>query len=77
MEGSPYYAPRIYAELLVQLGREREAYDFLRQAYPKMPDIIYSQKDVVRGRIRDLEDSLGIAQEDRAVFEVEGGSEGE
>ena len=71
----PYYAPRVYAELLIRMGRSREAYEFLRAEYPNLPNIEYAQKPVVLERIRALEDELGIPNEDRAVFEVEKNAE--
>jgi len=35
--GAPYYAARIYAELLRRQGRNAEAYAWLKQLYPTLP----------------------------------------
>ncbi|MFH1497052.1 MAG: hypothetical protein ABII82_04425 [Verrucomicrobiota bacterium] len=64
---APHYAARIYAELLRRLGRNREAYDWLKKTYvdlPKGPDASYTaQPDVVLERIRELEEELGVPAE--------------
>jgi hypothetical protein len=60
-EGAPYYAARIHAELLRQLGRKREAYEWLRELHPTLDSRDpYAQPDLVLGRIRDLEQQLEI-----------------
>jgi tetratricopeptide (TPR) repeat protein len=54
--GAPYYAARIHAELLVQLGRRREALAWLRQILPDLPaDDPAARRDVVLARIGELE----------------------
>jgi tetratricopeptide (TPR) repeat protein len=58
---APYYAARIYAELLRKLGRKKEAYTFLRELHPRLPvDDIFAQSAVVLERLRDLEAELEI-----------------
>lgn len=64
--GAPYFAARIYGELLRRQGRLEEAYAFLADLHRELPDgDPYAQKDVVLERIRDLEDSLGRPVWDR------------
>jgi tetratricopeptide (TPR) repeat protein len=55
---APYYAARVYGELLRRLGRDVEAYAFLKQLYADLPDDPYAQKDIILERIRELEVSL-------------------
>lgn len=63
---APHYAARIYAELLRRLGRNAEAYEFLKKLYPTLPkDDLMAQAPVVLERIRELEEELGIPQERR------------
>lgn len=57
-EDGPYYTARIYAELLRQMNRKQEAYDFYRQLYNDLPDDPQANKPVVLERIRELEDQL-------------------
>ncbi len=58
---APYYAARIYAELLRRLGRNLEAYEFLKQLQPTLPtEDPLSQSTVVLERIRELEDELEV-----------------
>lgn len=57
---APYYAARIYAQLLRKMGKNEEAYDFLRDLYQQLPDIPYAQKDVILERIHELEKTLEI-----------------
>lgn len=64
--GAPHYAPRIYAELLRRQGRHAEAYAFLKELYPTLPDEdITAQKPLVLERIRELENTLGIPEPER------------
>jgi hypothetical protein len=57
--GAPYYAGRIHAELLVALGRPRDALDWLRQILPTLPaDDPAARRDVVQVRVRALERGL-------------------
>jgi hypothetical protein len=63
---APFYAARIYAELLRRLDRKPEAYVFLRELYPTLPgDSIMAQAPVVLERIRELEDELSIPETER------------
>jgi tetratricopeptide (TPR) repeat protein len=63
---APFYAARIHAELLRKLGRNAEAYAFLKQLHPTLPpEDIGAQSDVVLGRIRELEDELSIPEAER------------
>ena len=58
---APYYAARIYAELLRRLERLPEAYAFLKQLHPSLPpDAMMAQASVVLGRIRELEDEMSV-----------------
>lgn len=58
---APYYAARIYAELLRRLGRNEEAYAYLMKLQPTLPvSDPMAQSAVVLDRIRELEDELGI-----------------
>ncbi|MFU8848314.1 MAG: tetratricopeptide repeat protein [Opitutales bacterium] len=59
--GAPYFAARIYAQLLRRQGLDAEAYDFLKDLFNRLPDHDpYAQKGIVLERIRDLEQSLGV-----------------
>lgn len=58
---APYYAARIYAELLRRLGRKAEAYEFLKKLQPTLPpNDPMAQATVVLDRIRELEEELSI-----------------
>jgi hypothetical protein len=58
---APYYAARIYAELLRRLDRLPEAYEFLKKLYPTLPrNDLMAQASVVLDRIRELEGELNI-----------------
>ncbi|MCU0792998.1 MAG: tetratricopeptide repeat protein [Opitutaceae bacterium] len=58
---APYYAARIYAELLRRLERREEAYAFLTKLHPTLPpDNMMAQAVVVLDRIRELEDELNV-----------------
>ncbi len=60
-EDGPYYAARIYAELLRQAGREQEAYDFYRKHYAEVPDDDpRAMKDIVLERIREIEEDTNM-----------------
>ncbi len=61
MEGGPYFAGRLYAELLRRAGLPEEAYAFYREMHPELPEgEPMAAADVVLGRIRDLESELEI-----------------
>lgn len=66
MPDGPYYAARIYAELLRRLGRPREAYVWLRHLHATLPpDDEAAMAGVVLQRIRDLEEVLAIPPGER------------
>jgi len=60
MPGAPYYAARIYADLLRQMDKSQEAYNYLKQLHQTLPDDPYAQKGIVLERIRNLEDDLKV-----------------
>lgn len=72
--GAPYYAARIYPELLRRLGRKQEAYEWLKTLYPQLPQtpdpakgvsefqVEAAMAPVVLGRIRELEEELNIPE---------------
>jgi len=65
---APYYAARIYAELLKRLGRQREAYVWLRQLYPTLPPGEEAAGAlIVLERIRGLEKVLVVPDSERYV----------
>lgn len=54
--GAPWHAGRIHAQLLRELGRDREALDWLRAWAPRLPaDDPGAQRELVWRRIADLE----------------------
>jgi hypothetical protein len=58
---SDYFFAREYAEMLVQMHRYREAYDYLRKIYPTLPaDKPQAAKGVVWERLRALEKALKL-----------------
>lgn len=58
---APYYAARLYAELLRRQGRNAEALEWLVKLYPTLPaGDEGAARDTVLGRIRDLERELGF-----------------
>lgn len=60
VRGAPYYAGRIYGELLVALGRPAEALDWLRHLRQVLPaDDPAARIPVVEARIRALEAGQG------------------
>jgi tetratricopeptide (TPR) repeat protein len=73
----PFYAGRIYAELLRKLGRNQEAYDWLKQTYPTLPKTVDRTRGIseftvnsamaplVLERIRELEAELNIPEAQR------------
>ncbi|MEY4488371.1 MAG: hypothetical protein RIQ79_879 [Verrucomicrobiota bacterium] len=63
---APYYAARIYAELLRKMNRNAEAYDYLKQLYPTLPkDNAQASAATVLGRIHELEDELSLPADKR------------
>jgi hypothetical protein len=60
--GAPYYAARIYAELLQQLGRPEEALAWLRKILPTLPEgDLQARRGVVVERIEELERGVAAA----------------
>ena len=57
---APYFAARIYGELLRRQGKDAEAYDYLKQLHNDLPDDPYAQKPIILDRIRELEEELKI-----------------
>jgi len=57
---APYFAARIYGELLRRQGKDAEAYKFLKQLHRDLPDDPYAQKPIILDRIRELESELKI-----------------
>lgn len=65
---APFYAARIYAVVLEQQGRVREAYEWLRQVHAALPaDNPLANADLVLERIRRLEAALGVLSGDQYV----------
>lgn len=68
MPGAPFYAARIYGEMLKQLGRERDAYAWLVEVHRGLPQgNAMAMADIVLGRIRDLEERLNVPASERYV----------
>ena len=60
--GAPYYAARIHAELLRELGRPQEALTWLKQILPGLPaEDPAARREVVMQRIKELE-STAVAK---------------
>jgi len=57
---APYFAARIYGELLRRQGLDAEAYDYLKQLHRDLPNEPYAQKPIILDRIRELEGELKI-----------------
>ncbi len=75
---APYFAARIYAELLRNQGKNEEAYVFLKELHNSLPNVPFAQKGIILERIRELENTLKIPLWQR--FEAEkslGASESE
>lgn len=63
---APFYAARVYAELLRRLGREREAYEWLVALHPTLPSANpYAMADTVLARIREMEVLLTVPPSSR------------
>ena len=61
LPGAPFYAARIYAELLRKTDRLAEAYAFLKVLYDELPDDNpFAQKPIILERISELEAELGL-----------------
>lgn len=62
--GAPFYAARLYAELLRRAGRRPEALAWLIKLHPQLPpDGEAAGAELVLARIRELERQLGIPAE--------------
>ena len=59
-EDAPFYAARIYAELLRKQGLNADAYEYLKNLHFDLPDVPFAQKGVILERIRELEKTLEI-----------------
>lgn len=60
LPGAPWHAGRIHAQLLREMGRDREALEWLREWSPRLPaDDPTAQRELVRQRIAELERELG------------------
>jgi len=59
-DDAPYYAARIYAELLRRQGKDAEAYAFLKELHAELPNVRFAQKGILLERIRDLEKALKV-----------------
>lgn len=59
---APFYAGRLYGELLRRMGRKAEALVWLRRFYPTLPPDDEGTR-IVGERIKDLERELGTAAE--------------
>ncbi|MBC7367496.1 MAG: hypothetical protein H7343_11920 [Undibacterium sp.] len=63
--GGPYYAARIYAEVLRKQGKNAEAYAWLRNLHAKLPpDDEAANAPLVLARIRELEKTLSVPSRD-------------
>ena len=77
MPDAPYYAARIYAELLKKMGRNGEAYTWLKELYATLPkaaapsrgitayQVEAAMAPIVLDRIRELEQELHIPDQDK------------
>ncbi|MET0263418.1 MAG: hypothetical protein ABW223_11005 [Rariglobus sp.] len=75
-ENAPFYAARIYAELLRRMDKKAEAYAWLKQLYPTLPkeadaakgitqfQVESAMAPVVLERIRELEGELNVPQDE-------------
>lgn len=65
---APFYAARIYAVVLEQQGRTREAYEWLCRVHAALPaDNPLANAELVLERIRRLEAALGVASGEHYV----------
>jgi tetratricopeptide (TPR) repeat protein len=69
---APFFAARIYGELLRRLGRNRDAYDWLRRVHARLPvDDEAAMSGLVLKRIHDLEKELDIPIPERYKYSVD------
>ncbi len=59
-QDAPYFAARVYAELLRRDGKDEEAYKFLKKLHRELPDKPLAQKPIILDRIREVEVALKI-----------------
>ncbi len=59
-DDAPYYAARIYGQLLRNQGLDEEAYLFLTDLHDRLPNVPFAQKNIILERIRNLENDLKI-----------------
>lgn len=65
---APYFAARIYAELLRRQGKNAQAYEFLRGLYHRLPDgDPYAHKGIILERIRKLERTLEVPRSEALI----------
>jgi tetratricopeptide (TPR) repeat protein len=65
LPAAPYYAARIHAELLHELGQQQGALDWLRRILPTLPaDDPLARREVVLERIKALEQELAARSSD-------------
>lgn len=69
LPGAPYYAARIYGELLRRQGKDYEAYVYYQQLFRDLPDDPYAQHGTIYQRIQELEEELNIPLFQRFVPE--------
>lgn len=67
LPGAPYFAARIYAELLRRQGKDREAYEYLKELFVRLPDDPYAQHGTIYERIQELEDELKVPMLQRFI----------
>jgi tetratricopeptide (TPR) repeat protein len=69
---APFFAARIYAELLQRLGRDQEAYAWLCRIYPTLPvDDRAAMPGLVLRRIRELEKRLDLPPQEQYMPAVD------
>ncbi len=70
--GAPYALGRLYADNLVQLGRPLDAYAYLRNLYPTLPnDRPDAARPIVLEWLRELEDTLRLPEAQRLPLQPE------
>ena len=69
---APFFAARIYAELLQRLGRDREAYAWLCRVHPTLPaNDQAAMSGLVLRRIRELEKRLDLSPQEQYMPELD------
>ncbi len=79
LPGAPFFPARIHAEMLRRLGRNAEAYAWLKSVYPTLPKEVNASKKITQfhvdsamapvflERIRELEQELNIPKGDSFI----------